>query len=193
MKNVWFIRHGEAEHNARRIYGDVDSNLTERGRQQLVEAAQQLKRLENAITTIIASPMARTKESAHIIADELGLSRSQIKWDDRIRELKIGRFAGISHDPKVRLQRDQQFLTKNNTMGVEWIGDLVARIESFVADLRQRPEDTILIVGHNASGRMLWRILGGQDHTKPMQKLKNAEIIQLYPYVEADPKAEKIL
>ena len=193
MKKIYFVRHGQAEHNVTGVFTDADVSLTKLGREQALGAAHEIKKLDDRIAAIIASPMARTKETAQIIAAELGFSPKHITRDERIRELKHGKFVGIPVTPEGREKRKRLFLTKNNELGVEWIGDLVQRVDAFAAGIRQRPEEVILVVGHNFTGRMLRRILGDQEHTKPMQRLKTAEAVQLYPYIEASPDVEKIL
>lgn len=93
------MRHGEAEHNIKNIVcSDVTAayGLTETGRQQVKESAAGLKGRD--ITTIYASPFARARETAELVAAELGLSTEAIRIDPRIGEFNFGDLEGTSFD-----------------------------------------------------------------------------------------------
>jgi broad specificity phosphatase PhoE len=71
------IRHGESEFNVhfnrtRVDPGIRDPALTEAGRQQALAAAERL--LDHDVGRLLASPYRRALETAHIIAERLGLS-----------------------------------------------------------------------------------------------------------------------
>lgn len=98
--NQYFaMRHGEAQNNAENI---LDSNnaeaypLTALGREQVTKVAESLK--EQGITKIIASPFERTKETARIVAETLGIDPADIAYDDRLRELDFGELDGTSYE-----------------------------------------------------------------------------------------------
>ncbi|MGE0718134.1 MAG: histidine phosphatase family protein [Alphaproteobacteria bacterium] len=70
------VRHGQSEFNAafsvtRIDPGIHDPKLTDEGRRQAAEAARQLA--EHPVRMLVASPYTRALETAHIIADVLGL------------------------------------------------------------------------------------------------------------------------
>lgn len=92
--NRYFVmRHGEAQSNVRNmddISGDPENRLTDKGRQQAVHAAADLKK--EKIDIVIASPFLRTQETAKIVVKELGLPDSALMTDERLRE------AGSSDD-----------------------------------------------------------------------------------------------
>ncbi|HVS80080.1 MAG TPA: class I tRNA ligase family protein, partial [Candidatus Paceibacterota bacterium] len=82
------MRHGESENVVKEITSSdnsVPSHLTDAGKRQVREAAEKLK--ANGITAIYASPLFRTKETAEIAADVLGLDPSKIIYDDRLKEI----------------------------------------------------------------------------------------------------------
>ncbi|MBI5401693.1 class I tRNA ligase family protein, partial [Candidatus Wolfebacteria bacterium] len=95
--NKYFVlRHGESENNVKNI---VNSNikhnhfhLTEKGRKQVLVAAKKHK--NKKIDIIFSSDFERTKETAEIFADEIGLSKSKIIYDKRLREVNTGIFDG---------------------------------------------------------------------------------------------------
>ena len=80
-----FIRHGLAQSNVDNIFNcinDGSAGLTEEGKGQVMAQLGKLKEL--GITKIIASPIQRTKETAEIISNELGI---EIEYDDALTEL----------------------------------------------------------------------------------------------------------
>jgi probable phosphoglycerate mutase len=86
MLQVYLVRHGETVWNAeRRIQGQSDSPLTEKGEQQAWQVGERVKHL--GITHIIASDLGRTRRTAEIIADACGCS---VTLDARLRELNMG-------------------------------------------------------------------------------------------------------
>jgi broad specificity phosphatase PhoE len=186
MKKVYFVRHGQSEVNAMSVWAlpSLDSKLTEKGIQEVEAAAIKVQDTIKSVDLIIASPLARARQTAEIIAKQLAYAASDILIDERLRERGHGKLAGVSQD-KVTVEMFNNYsLDKHNQYEVEWIGDVVARTQSFVDDLRQRTEESILVVGHNGSGRALRRILGDIESTKPIERFRNAEIAQVYPYVE---------
>ena len=84
------LRHGQSESNVSGVINariDTHNPLTELGRKQGKEEAHKLPK---DIDYIFVSPMQRTKETAEIIKNELGLSDDQIIVDERIRERSAG-------------------------------------------------------------------------------------------------------
>ena len=86
MLQVYLVRHGETVWNAaRRIQGQSDSALTEKGEQQARQVGERAKSL--GITHIISSDLGRTRRTAELIADACGCS---VTLDPRLRELNMG-------------------------------------------------------------------------------------------------------
>jgi isoleucyl-tRNA synthetase len=91
--NTYYVmRHGEAENNTRSIISskaDVPHHLTEKGRQQVAEAARWLA--DKKIDIIYVSPFVRTRETAEIVAKHLGIPTDGTAASSRfIIEPKIG-------------------------------------------------------------------------------------------------------
>lgn len=86
--NKYFImRHGEAMHNVRGTLdpkGDPNNHLTEKGKEEVRMTAKMLKR--EGVEVVYASPFLRTRETAEVIKEELGLSESVVVFDERLRE-----------------------------------------------------------------------------------------------------------
>ncbi|ALB61574.1 Phosphoglycerate mutase [Cronobacter condimenti 1330] len=86
MLQVYLVRHGETQWNAeRRIQGQSDSPLTEKGERQAMQVAQRAKAL--GITHIITSDLGRTRRTAEIVAQGCGCD---VILDARLRELDMG-------------------------------------------------------------------------------------------------------
>ena len=81
---IYFIRHGQSEANARRVHaGQFDAPLTELGREQAREAGRRLKGIK--FDKVFASDLSRASETA-----ELSLPGCSYKTDARLREILLG-------------------------------------------------------------------------------------------------------
>lgn len=86
MLQVYLVRHGETLWNAqRRIQGQSDSPLTDKGEYQARQVAVRVSSL--GITHVIASDLGRTMRTAEIIATACGCP---LLSDARLRELNMG-------------------------------------------------------------------------------------------------------
>lgn len=93
MKRLILVRHGQTEWNIERRYqGQTDTQLTDFGRQQMARSAHMLA--DSNIDQIIASPLARAKESADIVAQSLQL---QVAIEPRFVEMSLGAWEGKSY------------------------------------------------------------------------------------------------
>ncbi|HVE72736.1 MAG TPA: histidine phosphatase family protein [Thermoanaerobaculia bacterium] len=89
-RELILVRHGETEHNVARItQGWSDSDLSERGREQVLRLAQRLKEMKP--TALYSSPLGRAMSTARAIADATGL---EIVPLDDLREMNYGRWEG---------------------------------------------------------------------------------------------------
>ncbi|GAA1155119.1 bifunctional RNase H/acid phosphatase [Kribbella jejuensis] len=71
-----FLRHGETPHTVEKRFsgsGGDDPALSETGRLQAVAAAEYLARI-GGVDAVVTSPMRRTRETASVVAERLGLS-----------------------------------------------------------------------------------------------------------------------
>lgn len=148
------LRHGEAESN---IAGVIDSipdeqdPLTEKGREQCRTVAETL-RAKN-ITKIIHSGMQRTRQTAEIVARELGLPDTAVVADTRITELKIGaEYEGKTWDEfNLNFASEEEKFTKN-LPGVESRFELIKRTGEFLYDIdATHTNENVLIIGHASS------------------------------------------
>jgi broad specificity phosphatase PhoE len=89
---LFCVRHGETLYNLEgRIQGQSDSHLSPLGRRQCAAVAAALAQFD--VDAIIASPLARAMESAHVLADKL---RLEVRTDPRLMEINAGVFQGLT-------------------------------------------------------------------------------------------------
>jgi broad specificity phosphatase PhoE len=95
---ILLVRHGETEWNLQRRYqGRSDSPLTERGIAQAHAMGRLLRTLLDAASArIVASPLGRARRTAEIIREHLPAA-SGLLLDDRLRELSIGSWDGLTY------------------------------------------------------------------------------------------------
>ncbi|MBM9461653.1 bifunctional RNase H/acid phosphatase [Nocardioides sp. zg-536] len=94
---VVLVRHGVTRHTTgRRFSGGLGGDnppLSEEGRAQAAEVAGWLGELKESVDAVVASPVRRTRETADIIAAELGLPVSE---EAGFAEMEFGEWDGLS-------------------------------------------------------------------------------------------------
>jgi len=149
--NKYFVmRHGESEHNKKNIVSSKVLNphhLTEKGKADIKEISQKVKK-EN-IDIIFSSDFVRTKETAELLASEIGYDKGKIIYDKRIRELNTGTFDGKSpsdyHDYFSTLEEK---FTKAPPEG-ENLTELKNRISEFLYEIEEKYQGkNILVISH---------------------------------------------
>ena len=95
---LWLIRHGRTNGNEKNIYRGWSNaefaQLDEKGRQDARDAGIYLKGLGVESPVIIVDDLARTQETAKIIAEILGIT--EIITDKRLRPIHVGDYTGKS-------------------------------------------------------------------------------------------------
>lgn len=156
----FLVRHGEAENNVRSILNSApikkEYPLTERGREQVAEAAKHLATLE--ADALYSSPILRAKETAEIIAQATGLS---IQFDDRLWEVGMGRFN--EHYQKELLEKypdPQMRLNPDQADGMESFLHVRSRLEEFLDELKEKHKgQKVILVSHGDPLEQLHGIL----------------------------------
>jgi len=78
--NIYCLRHGIAEdYDPTKHASDADRALTPKGKKRMESIAEAMQSQDIEIKTILASPYRRAKETAEIVADQLGLHQ-KIEW-----------------------------------------------------------------------------------------------------------------
>jgi len=164
-KNTYFVmRHGEAENNT---LGILDSStttsysLTDNGRKQVEAATREVKSLK--IDLIFVSPVLRTKQTAEIVATQIGFDTSKIITDNRIREYNAGEFEGRTVGELGRACGDNDRWTWRPAGGEDY-QDIKKRMGEFLYDIDSKYEGkNILIVTHETPAMTLCAAAAGYD------------------------------
>jgi probable phosphoglycerate mutase len=157
---LYFCRHGETEANVqRRMQGRTrDTALTMLGREQACAIARVLKRSETdpARLSFVASPLMRARTTMEIILGELALPTDNYTRDDRLIEINLGEWEGLTNaeararDPETF---DRRAADRWNIRipGGESYADVAARAESWIDSL----EADTFAVSHGGFTRVL--------------------------------------
>ncbi len=177
------LRHGEAENNIKKICSSLVTDkysLTEKGRKQVIATAKKLEK--EKIDLILASDLIRTKETAEIIAQKLGV---KIIFDKRLREVNVGKFNGKTfNEIKDFKEKWNQGKNIQFPQGDSW-ESIKERVTNFYNDifLKYRNKNkNILIISHADILITLEAILKGKNYKAQIKKIyqnnyiKNGEL-----------------
>jgi broad specificity phosphatase PhoE len=159
---IYFVRHGETTWNRQgRMQGHLDAPLTARG---LLEARRDGAALRGHIARdepylLVFSPLRRTRETAAIIAEEVGGSRLAGRHsDDRLKEVSWGAWDGLTfeeikaRDPEVWQSRIRDRWNVAPPGG-ESYRMLCERVAAWLRSVAEQPR--LIVVSHGALGRAL--------------------------------------
>ncbi|MCC6323375.1 histidine phosphatase family protein [Candidatus Nomurabacteria bacterium] len=146
---IYFVRHGESESNIKGVFAGQreDSTLTEKGKEQAKNTAYNIKSEIPRIDRIICGPLKRARETAEIIAQNIGFDNNKIEVDNRITEYDMGSLTGT---PIHKISS----ITLTTAKNAENPNEFRTRIYSCIKELAEKPE-TILVVSHAVVGRIL--------------------------------------
>lgn len=162
--NKYFaMRHGESEHNLKDIADGTDEKkygLTEKGKKEVEGGVATLK--SKNVTVIYSSPFTRTKESAEIAADMLGIPKESIMFDERLREFRFGDF---HHKPIQEFQEYRNSHSYDHPMpNGESDQEAKIRFGEFLYDIEQKHQNvSILIVTHGIGIEAMRGVVEGLD------------------------------
>lgn len=179
MLQVYLVRHGETVWNAeRRIQGQSDSPLTEKGEQQAWQVGERVKHL--GITHIIASDLGRTRRTAEIIADACGCS---VTLDPRLRELNMGVLEKRPLDGLTAEEEQWRATLVNGTEGGripegESMTEMATRMHAALNACLDLPVGSRpLLVSHGmALGALVSTILGLPAYAERRLRLRNCSL-----------------
>ena len=161
----YLLRHGDAQNLSLKIYSSYPEKkplrLTQKGRKQIKQLAKKLK--STGIDLIFSSDLQRCKETAQIIAKELGIK--EIYYDKRLREVDQGSLNGKPikearkfWDPEESLSTFEFTLRRIQTPapGGENFRQVRIRVLDFIKEIERKHQNKkILIVSHEAPLLML--------------------------------------
>ena len=182
MLQVYLVRHGETQWNAeRRIQGQSDSPLTEKGVQQAWQVAERARTL--GITHVISSDLGRTQQTARIIADACGCD---VILEPRSRELDMGVLEKRHIDTLTETEEGWRRTLVNGTEDGripegESMQELSVRMHAALAECLKLPAGSRpLLVSHGiALGCLVSTILGLPAYAERRLRLRNCSISRI--------------
>ena len=162
-----FLRHGESVGNAEsRWQGQSDYPLTDKGRAQARALAERWKSENMKFDLVIASPLARARETAEIVTSALNV---KLELDPIWLERDIGEMEGLTAE-EVRQKPQPPYVTPYDSIGGNGEGDweLFLRAGQALHDLLRRPAGSYLIVSHGGLlNQLMHAIVGVAPHVDP--------------------------
>lgn len=166
MKRVILVRHGESEINAvwkeKAIFcGQIDTPLTEKGRQQAIDVGRQLADSSQfQITHAVSSTLVRAVDTLHLIRKQFKAAkaapellpamaafneRSLGLFEGRMKEDVFREFPEYENDPDYRSFRDDYH---QKAPGGENLSEVTSRAWPVMESLLEFARPDILIVAH---------------------------------------------
>ncbi len=157
-KVIYFVRHGETDRNAQGIRQGAEGPLSARGREQALATAQRFPKELGRPQVIISSPFERTKETALIIGEFLGMN---VEYSDLLVERKnpteiidrsgkdrdvrgiVDLIDNSFHEDNLRYSDEENFV------------DLKNRAKHLLHYIKYRPEHRIIMVTHGIFLKMV--------------------------------------
>jgi len=193
MPKVILVRHGKTVWNAEgRYQGKMDIPLNEEGREQARRVGEALK--DFPIKAVFSSPLSRCRDTAEEIAKHHGL---EVQVKDGFKEIDHGEWEGLLASEVEEKYPELLKLWRTKPAEVqmpkgESLKDVYDRaVKTFEKVVSQfSPEDLIVIVGHDATNKVLMCHLLGTDLNKFWAfKQANCGITVL----EYDPETRKVV
>ena len=188
VRRLVMLRHGQTEFNAgSRMQGQLDTELSDLGRDQAVAAAEVLAKRQPQL--IVSSDLRRALDTAVVLGERSGLP---VVVDTRLRETHLGDWQGMTHlevdaaAPGARLawRNDATWAPHGGesrvdvaARGMPVIAELVAEQNEWGADEPERP---VVLVAHGGLIAALtaallklpvdnWPALGGMGNASWVQ------------------------
>jgi glucosyl-3-phosphoglycerate phosphatase len=200
IRRLVMLRHGQTEYNAgSRMQGQLDTELSDLGRDQAVAAAEVLAKRQPLV--IVSSDLRRALDTAVALGERAGMP---VLVDTRLRETHLGDWQGMTHvevdagAPGARLawREDARWAPHGGESRVDVAERSMPLVTELVAEqaewgLDERP---VVLVAHGGLIAALtaallslpvdnWPILGGMG---------NCSWVQLSGHSDPDAGAEDI-
>lgn len=168
---IYLVRHGEVNHNLKKIYSNIDEDLNETGINQALKLKEQIKNMDYDI--IYSSPLIRAKHTAEII----NVKNKKIIIDNRLEERNPGSLSGKSLEVTNR-EEYWNYCSKIRYGTSEYIVSFFDRINSFLDDLKNKDYEKVLIVAHSGVSKAFYGYFDGipKDGHFLNLGLKNCEV-----------------
>lgn len=180
VRQLVLLRHGQTEYNAtRRMQGQLDTDLSELGRQQAFAVADAIARFDPL--AVVSSDLRRAYDTATALGDRIGLP---VAIDTRLRETHLGEWQGLTHTEVDAVAPGARSAWRADATwappGGENRIDVARRSMAVVGELLDKYEDwsdrPIVLVAHGGLIAALtaalldlpvdrWSVLGGLGNT----------------------------
>jgi broad specificity phosphatase PhoE len=158
---VLFVRHGESQDDVEDRYGGwSDFDLTDKGKEQIAESAEEIKKLSENFQLILTSPLKRALQSAEVIGQKLNL---QIRVFEYVKERnKYGILSGmVKSDAKSKYPDLVADLDNNKyVIGSERHEDILERAKKSLELLEKIKLNSVIVVTHGNFLIALFEISG---------------------------------
>ena len=165
ITRIFLVRHGATVLTAEdRFAGATDVPLSDEGREQARRLALRLS--GEKITSIYASPLGRTVETAQLVGKPHGLD---VRTRDGLREISHGRWEGMTRDevdnrfPEEASDWDRDPYTFAPVGGESGLAVTARALPELLEIVRSHPGAHVLVVSHKATIRLLLSSLLGFD------------------------------
>lgn len=176
--NRYFVmRHGEAKNN---VEGFLNSHtedgqpLTDAGKEQVLTRIAELTGAN--VTRIFTSPLERARETANLVAAELGLDPAVITIDERLRELDFGTLDGGAYDAFLAYEAEHVKTYDTPLPSGESYLDAKRRFGAFLYELEERhTNETILVISHGIAPEVLTAVVEGAGNERSKEIIDTLE------------------
>lgn len=141
---IILARHGDAVNSSGKFHGLVDEPITSKGREEAYKLAKELK--DQDAQMIYYSPLSRTRDTAKILSEELGITR---KKSDALKPLDLGSFVGKPIDKYLDSVKHYLSHTDENFPNGQSVNDWAAQyLPFFERYYRNKSNQTIIFMTH---------------------------------------------
>jgi broad specificity phosphatase PhoE len=154
--NIYFVRHGQTDHNKGLIFDDTNIRLNAVGLRQADLVAKRLKNYN--IQRIYTSNLTRTMQTAVAISTHTG---APLIVDSNLREIDLGDWASVDPETDQITHREyfeewSNHLTDMPYPGGECGADVVKRTRGLLNNLFDLELDDVAVVTHGGVIRILF-------------------------------------
>ena len=183
IHDIVFLRHAESQGNAQGyLQGQINSSLSERGKEQAKSLAVRWQRLGVRFDRIICSPLLRARQTAAPIADLLD---APVTFDPLWAERSFGSLEGIPFTTLRQMLPPPDYIAPFTSVGEtgESQIDLYTRALQALQNLVRMGSGRTLVVSHGAIlGKVMYAVLGitPQGHVgSPVFRFTNLTYVHL--------------
>jgi len=202
IRRLVMLRHGQTEYNAgSRMQGQLDTHLSDLGRDQAVAAAEVLAKRQPL--AIVSSDLQRALDTAMSLGERAGVP---VQVDARLRETHLGEWQGLTHTevdaiaPGARLawRDDARWAPHGGESRVDVATRGLPLVHELIADQAQwglvDPERPVVLVAHGGLIAALTAALLGLpvDNWPVLGGMGNCSWVQLSGHSTVDAAAEDI-